>query len=158
MDWIQLAQEIVQWRTLVRMVINLRLAHRTGIFLTIWATVSFRIMSMFREVSCPHTDMLSWGHFVVGAPWLAPRVSCQIPSGRKHRAACNLSLHAAPTVYTDSLPWNVEETAVWSSNVIMITFLFLTLGADGRNARCSMFVVATDKKAASYFASRNIHC
>jgi hypothetical protein len=51
MDWIDLAQDRVQWRTLVNTVMNLRVPQNVGKFLSSCATGCFSRRAQFRGVS-----------------------------------------------------------------------------------------------------------
>jgi hypothetical protein len=50
-DWMHLAQEWDQWRTVVNTVMNLRVPQRAGNFLTSWVTISFSRRTLIHGVS-----------------------------------------------------------------------------------------------------------
>jgi hypothetical protein len=49
-DWIELAKDAAQWRSILNMGMNLQVLQKTGNFLTNWATISFSSTLFHRVV------------------------------------------------------------------------------------------------------------
>jgi hypothetical protein len=58
-EWINMAQATVQWRALVNTVMNLRVPHNAGKFLSYWGTVCFYKRTLVHTDNWNYVSMLS---------------------------------------------------------------------------------------------------